>query len=317
MKVTSLVALAALIGAVQPMAAEAKDKVFALVPKAMNNPFFDQARDGCEKAAKEIGGIQCLFIGPADATEQEQVQVVQDLITKHVDGIGVSAANAPAIGKVLARAKEAKIPVVTWDSDLLPADKGLRAAYIGTVNEEVGKAVAQQAMALKPNGGTYCIQTGGPAAANMNDRIKGMTETLPADKWKQVAGCPLYNNDDFPLSITQLTDLLAKYPKIDAVLDAGGAPQMEVKAYKELMGKYKDRMDKKDLVMLFVETLPMQMDDLKAGLSHGQVGQRPFEMGYKAIYLLNDLTQGKTVSDPVTIGLDVCTPETIDTCKKK
>ncbi len=156
-------------------------------------------------------------------------------------------------------------------------------------------------MALKPNGGTYCIQTGGPAAANMNDRIKGMTETLPADKWKQVAGCPLYNNDDFPLSITQLTDLLAKYPKIDAVLDAGGAPQMEVKAYKELMGKYKDRLDKKDLVMLFVETLPMQMDDLKAGLSHGQVGQRPFEMGYKAIYLLNDLTQGKTIPDPVTI----------------
>ena len=117
------------------MTAEAKDKVFALVPKAMNNPFFDQARDGCTKAAKEIGGVQCLFIGPADATEQEQVQVVQDLITKHVDGIGVSAANAPAIAKVLARAKEAKIPVVTWDSDLLPADKGLRASYIGTVNE--------------------------------------------------------------------------------------------------------------------------------------------------------------------------------------
>ncbi len=144
-----------------------------------------------------------------------------------------------------------------------------------------------------------------------------MTETLPADKWKQVAGCPLYNNDDFPLSITQLTDLLAKYPKIDAVLDAGGAPEMEVKAYRELMNKYKDRLDKKDLVMLFVETLPMQMDDLKAGLSDGQVGQRPFEMGYKAIYLLNDLTQGKSVPDPVTIGLDVCTPATIATCKKQ
>ena len=317
MRITSLVALAALIGVAQPVTAEAKDKVFALVPKAMNNPFFDQARDGCMKAAKEIGGVQCLFIGPADATEQEQVQVVQDLITKHVDGIGVSAANAPAIAKVLARAKEAKIPVVTWDSDLLPADKGLRASYIGTVNEQVGIAVAKQAMALKPNGGTYCIQTGGPAAANMNDRIKGMTETLPADKWKQVAGCPLYNNDDFPLSITQLTDLLAKYPKIDAVLDAGGAPEMEVKAYRELMDKYKDQLDKKDLVMLFVETLPMQMDDLKAGLSDGQVGQRPFEMGYKAIYLLNDLTQGKSVPDPVTIGLDVCTPATIATCKKQ
>ena len=316
MKVRSIAILAALLGMVPPMEALAKDKVFALVPKAMNNPFFDQARDGCMKAAKEIGGLQCLFVGPADATEQEQVQVVQDLITKRVDGIGVSAANAPAIAKVLARAKEANIPVVTWDSDLLPADKGLRASYVGTVNEEVGKAVAKQAMALKPNGGAYCIQTGGPAAANMNDRIKGMVETLPADKWKQVAGCPLYNNDDFPLSITQLTDLLAKYPKIDAVLDAGGAPEMEVKAYRELMEKYKDRLGNHHLVMLFVETLPMQMDAMKAGLSHGQIGQRPFEMGYKAIYLLNDLSQGKSVPDPVTIGLDVCTPETIDTCKK-
>ena len=61
----------------------------------------------------------------------------------------------------------------------------------------------------------------------MNERIKGMLETLPADKWKQVAGCPLYNNDDFPLSIIQMTDILAKYPKIDAVLNAGGAPQMD------------------------------------------------------------------------------------------
>jgi ribose transport system substrate-binding protein len=282
----------------------------------MNNPFFDQARDGCMKAAKEIGGVQCMYIGPADATEQEQVELVQDLISKHVDGIGVSAANAPAIATVLARAKEAGIPVVTWDSDLLPADKGLRATYIGTVNEQVGIEVAKRAMALKPAGGTYCIQTGGPAAANMNDRIKGMTETLPAS-WKQVAGCPLYNNDDFPLSLTQLTDLLAKYPNIDAVLDAGGAPQMVTEGYRELMAKYTDRIKKGDLVMLFVETLPMQMDLLREGLSQGQVGQRPFEMGYKAMYVLNDLTNGKTAPDPITIGLDVCTPETAANCRKQ
>jgi ribose transport system substrate-binding protein len=317
MTMRTVLMTAALLGVALSPAAQAKDKVFALVPKAMNNPFFDQARDGCMKAAKEIGGVQCLFIGPADATEQEQVQVVQDLITKRVDGIGVSAANAPAIAKVLARAKEANIPVVTWDSDLLPADKGLRASYIGTVNEQVGIAVAKQAIALKPNGGTYCIQSGGPAAANMNDRIKGMVETLPADKWKQVQGCPLYNNDDFPLSISQLTDLLAKYPKIDAVLDAGGAPEMEVKAYRELMNKYQDRLKSHDLVMLFVETLPMQMDAMKEGTSQGQVGQRPYEMGYRAIQLLNDLSQGKSVTDPITIGLDECTPETIDSCKKQ
>ena len=36
----------------------AENKVFALVPKAMNNPFFDLARDGCKVAEQEIGGIE-------------------------------------------------------------------------------------------------------------------------------------------------------------------------------------------------------------------------------------------------------------------
>ena len=59
------------------------------------------------------------------------------------------------------------------------------------------------------------------------------------------------------------------------------------------------------------------MGFLKDGLSQGQVGQRPFEMGYRAIYALNDIVNGKTVEDPMTVGLDVCTPETVDNCKAK
>jgi ribose transport system substrate-binding protein len=41
-----------------------KKCVFALVPKNMNNPFFDQARDGCKKADKDLNGaVECLYIG--------------------------------------------------------------------------------------------------------------------------------------------------------------------------------------------------------------------------------------------------------------
>src|SRR3569623_1508327 len=37
---------------------------FAVVPKAMNNPFFDVARDGCMKRAKELGNVECIYKGP-------------------------------------------------------------------------------------------------------------------------------------------------------------------------------------------------------------------------------------------------------------
>jgi ribose transport system substrate-binding protein len=58
----------------------------------------------------------------------------------------------------------------------------------------------------------------------------------------------------------------------------------------------------------------LQIDFLKQGYSDGQVGQRPFEMGYKAMFMLNDLNQGKKVADPTYTGLDVCTPKNVATC---
>ena len=62
------------------------------------------------------------------------------------------------------------------------------------------------------------------------------------------------------------------------------------------------------------DTLPMQMEQLKDGLSNGQVGQRPFEMGYKAMFIMKDLAAGKTVDDPIYTGLDVCTADNADSC---
>src|SRR5256886_17471213 len=91
--------------------AQAKD-VFALVPKNMNNPFFDQARDGCKKAeAESKGAFECMYIGPGEhGGGDEQVAIVQDLVAKKVAGIAVAPANAAAMDVALQEAKAAKIP---------------------------------------------------------------------------------------------------------------------------------------------------------------------------------------------------------------
>ena len=78
------VALVLALAFAQQAAAADKKYVFALVPKNMNNPFFDQARDGCKKAEKELNGaVECLYIGPGEhGGGEEQVQVVNDLIAR-------------------------------------------------------------------------------------------------------------------------------------------------------------------------------------------------------------------------------------------
>jgi ribose transport system substrate-binding protein len=310
--------------------AHAKD-VFALVPKNMNNPFFDQARDGCKKAeAESKGAFECMYIGPGEhGGGEEQVQILQDLIAKKVNGIAVSPSNAAAVAVALQAAKEAGIPVLTWDSDLLPDSKALRAAYIGTHNYEIGVNLAKLAMQIKPKGGTVCIQSGGAAAANHNERMQGIRDTLsgkksaasPGDRltgqngWTEIQGCPLYTNDDFPVSVQQFTDTMAKNPQLDAFIPTGGFPQFIPDANRAAVAPYKDKIASKALALVVADTLPVQIDQMKEGLSLGQVGQRPFEMGYKTMMALEAMKSGKPApADPTYTGLDVCTPETVATC---
>jgi ribose transport system substrate-binding protein len=309
-------------------------KVFALVPKNMNNPFFDQARDGCKKAEKESNGaFECMYIGPGEhGGGDEQVAIVQDLVAKKVAGIAVAPANAAAMAVALKAAKDAKIPVLTWDSDVLPENKDLRIAYIGTHNYEIGVNLAKLAMKIKPKGGTICIQSGGAAAANHNERMQGIRDTLSGAKspsspgkrltgqngWKEIDGCPLYTDDDFPRSIQQFEDIMAKNPNLDAFIPTGGFPQFIPDANRAAVGKYKSKIASKSLALVVADTLPVQLDQMKEGLSLGQVGQRPFEMGMKTMQAFQAMTSGKPApKDPTYTGLDVCTPETVATCIAK
>ena len=306
-------------------------KVFALVPKNMNNPFFDQARDGCKKAEKESNGaFECMYIGPGEhGGGDEQVAIVQDLVAKKVAGIAVAPANAAAMAVALKAAKDAKIPVLTWDSDVLPENKDLRVAYIGTHNYEIGVNLAKLAMKVKPKGGSICIQSGGAAAANHNERMQGIRDTLSGKKsatspgtrltgqngWKEIDGCPLYTDDDFPRSIQQFEDIMAKNPNLDAFIPTGGFPQFIPDANRAAVAPYKAKIASKALALVVADTLPVQIDQMKEGLSLGQVGQRPFEMGYKTMMALEAMKSGKPApADPTYTGLDVCTPATVATC---
>jgi ribose transport system substrate-binding protein len=314
-------------------AADAQDKLrFALVPKAMNNPFFDLARDGCMKAQEDLKNIECVYIGPGEHTEAEQVQIVQDLITQRVDGIAVSPSNAAAMASALKAAKDAGIPTLTWDADLLPEDKQYRAAFIGTKNYDIGVNLAKIAQQLKPQGGKICLQTGGASAANHNERLQGIRDTLggrtgtepPGDPlkgengWTEVEGCPLITNDDGAVAVQQLQDILGKYKDdLDVFITTGAFTQWSDNAFRQAIDPYKDRIKSKDLVFLSADTLDMQMAQLKEGLSNGQVGQRPFQMGYLAMQRLKELKEGKTLQDPEYTGLDVCTNDNVDNCLGK
>ena len=103
---------------------------FALVPKNTNNPFQDQALAGCKKAEAETEGRGEVPLyrtrrawrrrrrGPDRSRPCHQEGRWHRRLARQRPGHGQRASRTPSPNK---------IPVLTWDSDLLPQDKGLRA----------------------------------------------------------------------------------------------------------------------------------------------------------------------------------------------
>ena len=213
-------------------------------------------QDGCAQAAKDFN-VDCIFVGPPEYNEAQEVQMLQDMIQRNVDGLAVSAANPKAMARALERAKEKGIPVVMFDSDVLPEDRGVRSTFIGTDNYSFGAELAKAVLATK-KGGTVCIQSGAAASLNLNDRVQGIRDTLAGaskdqpvkrltgqNGWTEPQGCPVYNDDDIRLAAQQVQRCVHVAAKLDAFIAVGGWAQYAPEAYRKAVDLQKDRVASK------------------------------------------------------------------------
>ncbi|MBD3678829.1 MAG: sugar-binding protein [Rhodobacteraceae bacterium] len=307
MKKVGLYAAAAAVAVVGATSAFAEEMTFALVPKLTAHPFFELTRDGCMEAAERLD-VTCDYRGPQKYDEAEQVQVVRDLITKGVDGLAISPANAQMMQRVIDEAVAAGIPTITYDAD---SPGSARALFVGTDNVLLGLETGKLISQLRPQGGTIALITGGLAADNLNQRLDGIRQGI-GDGWTIVDGSPFATNDDPAVGNQVITDLLIKYPDLNAIAIAGGWPMFAPEAFKKAVEPAMARMGSGEFVLVAGDSLDMQLELVKAGYANGVVGQRPIEMGSMSMEILLGMTQGKTFPDPSHTGVDIITAENVD-----
>jgi ribose transport system substrate-binding protein len=128
----------------------------------------------------------------------------------------------------------------------------------------------------------------------------------------------VFTNDDGAKGVQAMTDILAANPKLDAFGIMGGWPLFGApQPYRDLVKPYAARLASGDFVIGAADTIGDEVAIAKEGLVTALVGQRPFEMGYKAPSVMISLIKGEKVDDPVFTGLDECTKDTADTCIQK
>lgn len=306
-------------------------KQLVIVVKGLDNPFFEAIHQGCEKWNTENASSEyaCFYTGPASTSDEAgEAQIVQDVLGKaDTAAIAISPSNAKLIAQTIKTANPS-VPVMTLDADLAAEDSALRKTYLGTDNYLMGFKIGEYIKKAKPKGGTICTIEGNTGADNILRRAQGMRDALTGQKglaalkgeggWTEVAGCPVFTNDDGAKGVQAMTDILAANPKLDAFGIMGGWPLFGApQPYRDLFKPMAEKIASNDFVIGAADTIGDEVAIAKEGLVTALVGQRPFEMGYKAPTVMINLIEGKKVEDPVFTGLDECTKDTVDTCIQK
>jgi ribose transport system substrate-binding protein len=278
-----------------------KKLLFVWSPKATNNPVFDTAKAGGDARAQEIG-IDFQWVGPSEADAQKQVQLLEDVISKGCDGMGISCNNADALQPTIDRAVDKGIPVITWDSDS-PKSKRITFYSIDGV-KAAQKAAELFIAAMKDNPSrTYAMLTGVPGAPNLEERIKAFREVADKPennlKWIATDAC----NDDIQKGIEVVENRMTSTPDLGGWFFVGGWPLFgDVKAMPKLVaakGKTK---------VVAWDTLPSELKLIQDGLVQGLIGQKYYGWGYDATKLLYDIVHDKKQVEKFTdSGFDVVT----------
>ena len=260
----------------------AKDTIeIAVVPKALDNAIFLDTKAAAEEMGKKLG-IKIYWEGPTSSDAAMQVNIVESLIERQVDGILISCNDADALKDVIDRAVDAGIVVGCFDSD---SPNSKRTFYCGTDNYAIGKIAAEFMTEYLPDGGKVAVLTGVLGAPNLETRLDGFLETLA--KSPKIELLPIQTGeDDVQKSVEVIAQYTAANPDLAGWFFAGGWPYFadpdalpEVKEFMEKGG----RIVSIDTCYPMLQFVGMEMVDVLIGQNYNTMGSIGVELLYKLI----------------------------------
>lgn len=154
-----------------PAVAQAKPKVIGVALASDLNPFYIAMKRGIQERAKELG-VDVVFV-TANEDIAKQVNGIQDLVARKVDGILASPIDSVAVASAYAAAGKAGIPVI---SIARHANSPAQSAFVSMDEPKIGADIANW-IAKRIGGKGKIAMITGPAGAETFRAIAGGIDT--------------------------------------------------------------------------------------------------------------------------------------------
>jgi ribose transport system substrate-binding protein len=283
---------------------ESKRLKIAVIPKGTTHEFWKSIHMGALMAADEFG-VEVIWKGPQKEDDRaQQITVVEDFISRGVDGIVLAPLDERALCRPVQDAVRENIPVVIIDSGLQGSDY---ISYVATDNYKGGVMAARRLAQLLQSKGRIFLIRYQEGSASTTQREQGFLDTIKAE----APAISLLVQDQYAGTTTESAyqlaeNLISRFPDVDGVFCPNESSTFgTLRALQEtgLAGK---------IVFIGFDSSPKLVQALRDGHIQGLILQNPVKMGYLGVKLMTLHLRGQPIEKVIDTGVYIATRDNID-----
>lgn len=191
------------------------DGTYAIIVKSAGNPYNEKESQGFTETIEAMGGT-AIVKEPASATAEDQIAMINELVSQGVDAIAIAANDTDALQPALQAAMEAGIHVSGLDSATNAASREVFVNQAGI--DIIGQTLMDAVLDISGGEGQWAILSATSQATNQNAWIESMKTVMTGADYASLELVDVaYGDDEYQKSVDQTTALLQNYPDLKVI----------------------------------------------------------------------------------------------------
>jgi len=244
-----------------------------------------------------------VYFDPAN-DPQKQVSMIEDCVARQPDVLVVNAVDPVAVVPAIKRAFESGIRVLMVNADIAPEGRQYTEGFIGSKSFDQGYAVGLMIAEALNNKGNMVIVAGNPGQTDTVNRTEGLKAAFAdsdADITILAEQTGQWSRDK---ALTVMTDLLTRFPDIDAVF--GHDDPMALGALEAI-----NASGREGIKVFGVNGNTDACQSIKDGEMAGTALQLSELVGVSTVRAAFDLKQGRLIPREILAPTAPVTPENV------
>jgi ribose transport system substrate-binding protein len=292
--------------------AEATDKPLniAVIPKGTTHEFWKSIHAGALKAERELTAagtpVKVLWKGPLKEDDRDQqIQVVENFMTRRVDGMVLAPLDSQALVKPVENAIKAKIPIVIIDSAL---KSKAPVSYVATHNYKGGEIAGTHLAKLLDGKGNVILLRYAVGSASTEEREAGFLAALKKHPGIRIISSDQYAGPTRETSYQAAQNLLNRFGReVNGIFCPNENSTIGMTKALRDIGRAGGTVK-----MVGFDSGTQSIIDMKNGDVQGLVVQNPVRMGYLGVMTVVRHIQGKSVEAEIDTGVALVTRENME-----